>query len=169
MLEKTKNNSQLLLLSISENNIISSPSGYVSLFCIVFLFLIILFWQGIAKTEQPKPINVPLAPIDSSYNRISFAEGGEEDLNPFFWMIKLYKRYISPINSSRCPMYPSCSSFTAQALRYHGEKGLIMAFDRLLRCGRDLEDYTLLFKRGRVLYYDPAKQGFEHNTDESSK
>jgi hypothetical protein len=168
MLERTKNNSILVLLNRLKNDAMSNSSGYVSLFCIV-LFLIILFWSVIAKAEKPTPINEPLIPINSSSNRIPFTEKGEEDLAPFSWMIKLYKRYLSPINSSRCPMYPSCSSFTAQALRYHGEKGLIMAFDRLLRCGRDLEDYTLLFKRGRVLYYDPVIQRFECNRDESPK
>ncbi|MGA1842297.1 MAG: membrane protein insertion efficiency factor YidD [bacterium] len=122
-----------------------------------------------SKSEQPKPVNETFIPINSSSARIPFIEGEEEDLSPFSWMIKLYKRYLSPVNSSRCPMYPSCSSFASHALRYHQEKGLIMSFDRLLRCGRDLEDYPLVFKRGRVLRYDPVIQPFEHNTDDSPK
>ena len=166
MLERERNNSLLLLLNILKNDAMSKSASYVSLFCIVLL-LIILFCPVIAKTEKSTLINPPFIPINSSYNRIPFTEGGEEDLTPFSWMIKLYKRYLSPVNTSRCPMYPSCSSFTIQALRYHKDKGLIMAFDRLLRCGRDLEDYSLIFRRHRVLHYDPVIHRLECNTDES--
>lgn len=168
MLERTKKNSLLTLLNRLINDEMRTSSNCISLFYLV-LSVTILFWSVTAKAEKSAPINTPLIPVNSASNQIPFAEGGKEDLTPFSWMIKLYKRYLSPVNSSRCPMYPSCSSFAAQALRYHREKGLIMAFDRLLRCGRDLEDYTLLFKRGRFLHYDPVIKGFECNTDESPK
>ena len=159
----------LLLLIKSKNNIMSILSGNVSIFCIVILSLIILFTPVIAESEQPKPINGPLILMISSSEQIPFAEQGEEDLSPFSLMIKLYKRYLSPANSSRCPMYPSCSSFAAQALKYHGETGLVMAFDRLLRCGRDLEDYPLFFERRRVLRFDPVPKMPECKADESPK
>ncbi|MGA1796417.1 MAG: membrane protein insertion efficiency factor YidD [bacterium] len=75
---------------------------------------------------------------------------------PFSWMIRLYQRHISPINGGRCPMYPSCSRFAVQAVEEEGAKGLLMTFDRLLRCGRDLEGYPLIFHGGRVLRHDPV-------------
>lgn len=160
----------LLIFIRAENNLMSRTSGYIPIFCVALLFLITLFFPVMAKSEQLKPINGPLtAFFNSSSDRVEFAGGVEEDLSPFSFMIKLYKRYLSPVNSSRCPMYPSCSSFASQALRYHGEKGLVMAFDRLLRCGRDLEDYPLVLKSGRVLRYDPVIQTVERNTDDSPK
>lgn len=145
----------------------TSP-GFVPLFCLIFS-VIILFCSIIAKAEKLTSVNVSSITVNSSSNQILFTAGAEEDLTPFSLMIRLYKKYLSPINSSRCPMYPSCSSFAAQALRFHGEKGLIMTFDRLLRCGQDLKDYTLIVKKGRVLHYDPVIQRFECNTDESPK
>jgi len=52
--------------------------------------------------------------------------------------IKFYQDHISGIDGNRCPMYPSCSRYGAQAIRKHGfVLGWIMACDRLLRCGRD--------------------------------
>ena len=132
-------------------------------------FVIALFRPMAAKAERHAPAHASVIPVDGSSNHMPFVDSGEQQLDPFSLMVKFYKKYLTHINSSRCPMHPSCSSFAVQALKDHGEKGLVMIFDRLLRCGRDLEDYTLLFKRGRVLHYDPVIQGFECNTDESPK
>jgi len=93
--------------------------------------------------------------------------GGPRDTGPFSWMIRLYQRYISPINGGRCPMYPSCSRFADQAVNEEGAKGLLMTFDRLLRCGRDLAGYPLVFHGGRVLRHDPVGKGPGCNTHES--
>lgn len=49
----------------------------------------------------------------------------------------IYRTFISPIDGNRCPMYPSCSSYSAHAFKKHGFlKGWIMTCDRLMRCGR---------------------------------
>ena len=52
--------------------------------------------------------------------------------------LKFYGKYISPVDGDRCPMYPTCSTYAAQAVKKHGLfMGWIMACDRLIRCGRD--------------------------------
>lgn len=79
------------------------------------------------------------------------------ETNPFTCFIKLYQRFLSPVNGNKCPMLPSCSRFALDALNERGGVGLIMTFDRLLRCGRDLADYPLIFSNGNVYYYDPVK------------
>jgi putative membrane protein insertion efficiency factor len=89
-------------------------------------------------------------------------------VDPFSWMIRLYQRYVSPLRGARCPMYPSCSCYAAEALREEGEEGLLLVFDRLLRCGRDLADYPLTFERGRILHLDPVSPLFERTTRESN-
>ena len=146
----------------------STTSDVFFTFFMIFL-IIVLFWPMAAKAERPAPAHVSVLPVDGSSKQILFADGIEQQFDPFSLMVKFYKKYLTHINSSRCPMHPSCSSFAAQALKDHGEKGLVMIFDRLLRCGRDLEDYTLVFKRGRVLRYDPVIKRFEYNKDESPK
>ncbi|MFI3291091.1 MAG: membrane protein insertion efficiency factor YidD [Opitutales bacterium] len=54
-------------------------------------------------------------------------------------IIWLYKKIISPvihlIPGSGCRFTPTCSQYTAQALKAHGFiKGSIMGFFRILRC-----------------------------------
>ena len=52
--------------------------------------------------------------------------------------VQLFQRHISLIDGDRCPMYPSCSSYSLGAFEKHGLlMGWIMTCDRLLRCGRD--------------------------------
>jgi len=133
---------------------------FYSLFTVGILMMILVLPLP-AKAIEPVPSEM------SDYH--SSSPVGYSDTSPFSWMIKFYQRYISPINGSRCPMYPSCSNYAAQVLAHNGEKGIIKVFDRLLRCGRDLEDYTLVFQRGRVLHLDPVIRRFECKTNESSE
>jgi putative membrane protein insertion efficiency factor len=62
--------------------------------------------------------------------------------------IKLYQVFSS-MREPRCKYYPSCSNYTATAIRRYGLKGLAMATWRLLRCnpwshgGVDYVDYEL--------------------------
>lgn len=79
----------------------------------------------------------------------------ETNTNP---VIQLYQKHISGIDGHRCPMYPSCSRYCAQAIRKHGfGLGWIMACDRLLRCGRDEVRLSPHVKiNGRELTFDPV-------------
>jgi putative membrane protein insertion efficiency factor len=62
--------------------------------------------------------------------------------------IKLYQVFSS-MREPRCKYYPSCSNYTATAIRRYGLKGLAMATWRLLRCnpwshgGVDYVDYEI--------------------------
>ena len=50
-------------------------------------------------------------------------------------MIKLYQRYISPMKSTKCPYYPSCSAYGLEAVEKYGAvKGGMMAAWRICRC-----------------------------------
>jgi putative component of membrane protein insertase Oxa1/YidC/SpoIIIJ protein YidD len=52
--------------------------------------------------------------------------------------IVFFTNTLSKADGDRCPMYPSCSHYASQAVKRHGIiKGWMLAFDRLLRCGRD--------------------------------
>ena len=66
------------------------------------------------------------------------------------WLIKGYKKYISPWVESKnihCKFYPSCSEYTTQAIQKYGAgKGLFLGFKRILRCNP--------FSKGG---YDPLK------------
>ncbi|MBC6429088.1 MAG: membrane protein insertion efficiency factor YidD [Cellvibrionales bacterium] len=50
-------------------------------------------------------------------------------------LIRGYQIGLSPLFGPRCRFYPSCSSYTAQAIRTHGlAHGGYLGLRRLLRC-----------------------------------
>lgn len=74
-------------------------------------------------------------------------------------LIKFYQEYISPVDGDRCAMYPSCSTYAAQAIKKHGPVlGWIMACDRLVRCGRDIKNIAPVITVDHENYYnDPVE------------
>lgn len=65
----------------------------------------------------------------------------------FIFLIRLYKKFISPLFPPSCRFYPSCSEYAIQALeRYGFFKGIMLAVWRILRCNP--------FNKGG---YDPVK------------
>jgi putative membrane protein insertion efficiency factor len=60
-------------------------------------------------------------------------------LNPLYWLllglVRFYQLFISPLLGPRCRFYPSCSSYTLEALKLHGVvKGSWLAIKRISRC-----------------------------------
>ncbi len=50
-------------------------------------------------------------------------------------IIKFYKFFISPLLGSNCRFYPSCSSYSVEALQRHGAIiGSYLTLKRLLKC-----------------------------------
>ncbi len=50
-------------------------------------------------------------------------------------LIQFYKRYISPMKTTKCPYFPSCSTYAVEAIEKHGLlKGGLLAVWRILRC-----------------------------------
>ena len=50
-------------------------------------------------------------------------------------MIRLYQKYLSPLKSTKCPYYPSCSNYGLEAIQKYGAfKGGILALWRIVRC-----------------------------------
>ena len=50
-------------------------------------------------------------------------------------MIKVYRTVLSPFMGTHCRFYPSCSSYTYEAIEKHGLiRGMALGIRRLLRC-----------------------------------
>ena len=50
-------------------------------------------------------------------------------------LIKGYRKYISPMKSTKCPYFPTCSEYGLQAVEKYGViNGGLLAFWRILRC-----------------------------------
>ena len=71
--------------------------------------------------------------------------------------IKLFQRYISPIDGARCNMYPTCSAYALEAVRReHGPLlGSFIVVDRLYHEGDPIEQQNRIIKYGYYRYYDP--------------
>ncbi len=51
-------------------------------------------------------------------------------------VLRLYKRFLSPILPPGCRFSPTCSEYAAEAIEKHGVvRGSTLAVRRLLRCG----------------------------------
>ncbi|MEA2061978.1 MAG: membrane protein insertion efficiency factor YidD [Thermodesulfobacteriota bacterium] len=91
----------------------------------------------------------------------------DKENQPF--LLRFYKKYISPADGDRCPMDPGCSLYAARAFEKHGFlMGWVMACDRLLRCGRDEMDVSPpIIRNGKQYCYDPvsANDFWWHETD----
>lgn len=68
-------------------------------------------------------------------------------------LVRAYRYLISPLMASHCRFYPSCSSYTLEAIELHGSvRGSALALKRIARCHP--------FNPGG---YDPVPcQGHEH-------
>ena len=51
------------------------------------------------------------------------------------WIIKFYRKRISPLKKPCCRFYPTCSSYALQAIEKYGAlKGSYLALKRILKC-----------------------------------
>lgn len=50
-------------------------------------------------------------------------------------LVKGYQKWISPLSAPSCRFHPTCSSYTIEALSYHGTlKGCWLSAKRILKC-----------------------------------
>jgi putative membrane protein insertion efficiency factor len=91
-------------------------------------------------------------------NLTPLKEKTKDQTNSAPYPILLYQKYISPVIGDRCPMYPSCSHYSTEALRKNGTiMGIIMTCDRLIRCGRDeTKQSPAVFVDSEKYIYDPV-------------
>jgi putative membrane protein insertion efficiency factor len=51
------------------------------------------------------------------------------------WLLRVYKRGVSPLLPPACRYHPSCSEYAREAVERHGLRvGLWLGLKRLLRC-----------------------------------
>ena len=65
------------------------------------------------------------------------------------WMIRFYRRYISPLSPPCCRFNPTCSAYALEAIEKYGAwKGGWLAVRRILRCNP--------FHKQDGIEYDPV-------------
>lgn len=102
----------------------------------------------------------PFEPWD--YNRIDNSSKHEKPANVSSCMlihgIRVYQKYISPIRGGQCPMYPTCSEYSIQAIKKHGFFiGIVMTADRFIH-ELDESEFAPLVKKGESFrFLDPVE------------
>lgn len=74
------------------------------------------------------------------------------------WLIRGYRKYISPAKPPSCRFIPTCSAYAYEAIEVHGAvKGGWLAVKRLCRCHP--------FHKQTSILYDPVppKKGAGHS------
>ena len=65
------------------------------------------------------------------------------------WMIRFYRRFLSPLHPPCCRFIPTCSAYALEAVEKYGAlKGGFLALRRILRCNP--------FHRQKRIEYDPV-------------
>jgi len=54
--------------------------------------------------------------------------------NTFLILIRIYRKFISPLMPPQCRFTPTCSEYAEQAIRKYGIKGIFLATKRVLKC-----------------------------------
>lgn len=75
--------------------------------------------------------------------------------NGLIWIIKFYRKYISPMKTTKCPYYPTCSTYGLHAVEKYGFfKGGALAAWRILRCNPFQKVVMILFHKMEVFNID---------------
>jgi hypothetical protein len=70
----------------------------------------------------------------------------------------IYRKWISPINGSSCPSYPTCSAYSSQAIHRHGPlAGAVLTAARLLSEGDEAAFAPRIVIDGQVKVYYPVE------------
>jgi uncharacterized protein len=122
---------------------------------VIVIFLIFCFvpFFSLAEGRWEEPWGLgnsgnPGGPAESSTAGQKIAQGA----------LKFYQKYISAVDGDRCPSYPTCSHYAAEAVRKHGAVlGALMAFDRLMHEADEVQRAPLVRVGDRERYFDPVE------------
>jgi putative membrane protein insertion efficiency factor len=79
---------------------------------------------------------------------------------PAYGWIRIFQKFISPVDGESCNFHPSCSNYGLQAIEEHGLLlGVPMTAERVIRDHhpKNPARYPLYEKRGEFYYWDPVK------------
>ncbi|MBA7560484.1 putative membrane protein insertion efficiency factor [subsurface metagenome] len=73
--------------------------------------------------------------------------------------LNFFSEYISQVDGDRCPMYPTCASYSRQVIKKHGFfMGIVMTADRLIHESNEMDYAPLVKVGGGMRYSDPVSE-----------
>ena len=96
---------------------------------------------------------------DAAFGEESPSQENSSYFNPGSWLVSFYRDHISSVDGDRCPSFPSCSSYSAEAFKKHGFfLGWMMTVDRLIHEGREEAAISpLVYTQEGLKIYDPLE------------
>lgn len=92
----------------------------------------------------------------------------------FIGLVRLYKKFISPLSPPKCKYYPTCSSYAITAFqRFGAVRGLALAVWRILRCnpwsmgGIDHVPEKFTFRVKKTVDIDPLEPYDDSSEDDT--
>lgn len=77
--------------------------------------------------------------------------------NVFFGWLRIYQNRMNVVMRSQCPMTPSCSAYSIEAIKKHGAvKGLVLTFDRLIHEADEKATGYKVMRGNRLKALDPV-------------
>ena len=75
----------------------------------------------------------------------------------FTSLLTFFQKVISPVDSDRCPSYPTCAAYSKQAYQKHGPiVGTLMTVDRLIHEASEAQFSPTIEVHGIRRVYDPV-------------
>jgi len=72
-------------------------------------------------------------------------------------LVRVYQVYISPVYGNRCPMHPTCSNYSIEAINKHGSLvGFVMTVGRLLHESDERQFVSQQKVGDRYRFMDPV-------------
>jgi len=131
---------------------------YKQKICIIFIWIVLPVTAGWGGEDPFEPWKFGNQPVPDS--RVS-QENETASLPARMALrgLRFFSEYISKVDGDRCPMYPTCASYSRQAIQKHGFFiGVVMTADRLIHETTEME-YAPMVKVGNsVRFYDPLSE-----------
>ncbi|MCD6486366.1 MAG: membrane protein insertion efficiency factor YidD [Syntrophobacterales bacterium] len=128
----------------------------------VLVWLIMGTSVGFGADDSFTPWGFDSRPVSTTPSHaMADSSACQKDISPssrvVMGALNFFSEYISRVDGDRCPMYPTCASYSRKVIKKHGFfVGIVMTADRLIHEGNEM-DYAPLVKTGKsVRYYDPV-------------
>ena len=137
----------------------------IIILCFISLISIVEAADSLAKDQWDwgwDISNYPISDVNYFQERVSSPKYRKKIYGEIIWF---YKKNVSPKQGSRCPCFPSCSTYTLYSMKEYGFFwGFIMGIERIyIRENFDVTyriHYVPIWINGKEKVYDPPEANY---------
>jgi putative component of membrane protein insertase Oxa1/YidC/SpoIIIJ protein YidD len=157
-----KNGALMRLLQTAFCSVRSSAAGG-AFSRIFYLILSLSLWSAVAFAEEPWSIQDSAPVVETGGTALSHSmrvrpavPDGFVKTGCYVWLMA-YQKGFSRFSASKCPLKPSCSNYSLEAIaQYGGFWGVLMTVDRLFHEGSVRHTAPWMQDVDRIRYLDPV-------------